>query len=47
MLGMVCVETDATDYFREIALACHNPIFTPRIFSGVGTQNEAAQAEPA
>ena len=25
---------------------CHNPIFTPEIFSGVGMQNEAAQIEP-
>ena len=26
---------------------CHNPIFTHRIFSGVGTQNETARTEPA
>jgi hypothetical protein len=26
---------------------CHNPIFTPGIFSGVGTQNEAAQTKSA
>ena len=25
----------------------HNPIFTPGIFSGVGTQNEAAQTKSA
>ena len=25
---------------------CHNPIFTPRIFSGVGMKNEAARTEP-
>ena len=24
----------------------HNPIFTPGIFSGVGTQNDAARTEP-
>uniref|UniRef100_A0A2N9H3T6 Uncharacterized protein n=1 Tax=Fagus sylvatica TaxID=28930 RepID=A0A2N9H3T6_FAGSY len=27
--------------------ACHNPIFTPGIFSGVGTQNEAARTKSA
>jgi hypothetical protein len=27
--------------------ACHNPIFIPGIFLGVGTQNEAAQVEPS
>ena len=26
---------------------CHNPIFTPGIFSGVGTQNETARTKPA
>ena len=26
---------------------CHNPIFTHGTFSGVGTQNETAQTEPA
>ena len=26
---------------------CHNPIFTHRIFSGVGTQNGTARTEPA
>jgi hypothetical protein len=26
---------------------CHNPIFTPGIFSGVGTQNEAARTKLA
>ena len=26
---------------------CHNPIFTHRIFSGVGTQNETTRAKPA
>uniref|UniRef100_A0A2N9HAP5 Uncharacterized protein n=1 Tax=Fagus sylvatica TaxID=28930 RepID=A0A2N9HAP5_FAGSY len=26
---------------------CHNPIFTPGIFSGVGTQNEAARTKSA
>ena len=26
---------------------CHNPIFTHRIFLGVGTQNGTARAEPA
>ena len=26
---------------------CHNPIFTHGIFSGVGTQNEAARTKPA
>uniref|UniRef100_A0A2N9GAJ9 Uncharacterized protein n=1 Tax=Fagus sylvatica TaxID=28930 RepID=A0A2N9GAJ9_FAGSY len=25
---------------------CHNPIFTPGIFSGAGTQNEAARTKP-
>ena len=30
-----------------IAGKCHNPIFTHRIFSGVGTQNGTARAEPA
>ena len=24
---------------------CHNPIFTPEIFLGVGTQNKVAQTE--
>ena len=26
---------------------CHNPIFTHRIFSGVGARNEAARTKPA
>jgi hypothetical protein len=26
---------------------CHNPIFTHRIFSGVGMQNETARTESA
>jgi hypothetical protein len=26
---------------------CYNPIFTPRIFSGVDTQNETARTKPA
>jgi hypothetical protein len=26
---------------------CHNPIFTPGIFSGVGAQNETARTKPA
>jgi hypothetical protein len=26
---------------------CHNPIFTPGIFSGVSTQNEAARTKSA
>ena len=26
---------------------CHNPIFTPRIFSGFDMQNEAARTKPA
>jgi hypothetical protein len=26
---------------------CHNPIFTPGIFSGVGTQNEVARTKSA
>jgi hypothetical protein len=25
---------------------CHNPIFIPGIFSGVGMQNETARTEP-
>uniref|UniRef100_A0A2N9H1S2 CCHC-type domain-containing protein n=1 Tax=Fagus sylvatica TaxID=28930 RepID=A0A2N9H1S2_FAGSY len=28
-------------------LVCHNPIFTPGIFSGVGTQNEDSPNQPA
>jgi hypothetical protein len=28
------------------AKVCHNPIFTPEIFSGVDTQNGAARGEP-
>ena len=35
---------------RDLPLAlrrgCHNPIFTPGIFSGVGTQNKAARTKP-
>jgi hypothetical protein len=27
----------------KLLMRCHNPIFTPGIFSGVGTQNEAAR----
>ncbi len=30
---------------KYIVVKCHNPIFTPRIFSGIGTQNEATQTE--
>ena len=30
-----------------IEARCHNPIFTHRIFLGVGTQNGTARAEPA
>ena len=33
--------------FMWWARGCHNPIFTPRIFLGVGTQNETAQTKPA
>jgi hypothetical protein len=40
--------TNYQDLNYEIDLVeCHNPIFTLGIFSGVGTQNEAARIEPA
>jgi hypothetical protein len=28
------------------SLVCHNPIFTPGIFSSVGAQNETARTKP-
>ena len=31
----------------SISDGCHNPIFTPGIFSDVSTQNETAQTKPA
>ena len=31
---------------KYIVVKCHNPIFTPEIFSGIDTQNEATQTEP-
>jgi hypothetical protein len=31
----------------KVAPTCHNPIFTPGIFSGVGRQNEAARTKSA
>jgi preprotein translocase subunit SecF len=33
--------------FAFVVGLCHNSIFTLGIFSGVGMQNKAAQAEPA
>jgi hypothetical protein len=37
---------DACEYHSG-ARGCHNPIFTPGIFSGVDTQNEAARTKSA
>jgi hypothetical protein len=31
---------------QKLVPRCQNPIFTPEIFSGVGTQNETAPTEP-
>ena len=33
-------------YGRVSGCMCHNPIFTPGIFSGVGAQNRTAQTRP-
>jgi hypothetical protein len=31
---------------RVTVTRCHNPIFTPEIFSSVGAQNETARTKP-
>ena len=44
---LIGVLSDNVKEFQQQMDKCHNPIFTPGIFSGVGTQNEATRTKSA